>query len=257
MDDTIQDDLTVPADFRLLSAPMPPMLPSVVGVSSDNRFFRLNYEGSKPFWSDGRAGATFSYVAAYEPFVDHLAVAINLFDVSLGHDDEPPSHALLIDRANAAVYVGEYGEVCRFLRRQHPPRRPPTPEEIEEANKRLDELKGMSLDQLRDHGAFEFVFGSKPEQQNRCAEMVAWLDQYITGELIRAYMTAAEASQFEAFHYLSRFRQRIEHRQQLKAQQEGEPANEGNIAAYRSFPPAGPFSAAERLSAHCGSERIC
>jgi hypothetical protein len=77
-------------------------------------------------------------------------VAINLFDVCLGHDDEPPSHALLIDRANAAVYVGEYGEVCRFLRRQHPPRRPPTAEEIEEANKRLDELNRMSLDQARE-----------------------------------------------------------------------------------------------------------
>lgn len=117
MDDTTQDNLTIPADFRLLPVPMPAMLPDVVGVNSDRRFFRLNYEGSKPFWSDGRAGATFSYVAAYEPFVDHLAVAINLFDVSLGHDDEPPSHALLIDRANAAVYVGEYGEVSRFLRR--------------------------------------------------------------------------------------------------------------------------------------------
>lgn len=97
MDDATQDNMTVPADFRLLPAPMPPMLPGVVGVSSDKRFFRLNYEGSKPFWSDGRAGAPVPYYAAYEPFVDHLAVAISLFDVSLGHDDEPPLHALLVD----------------------------------------------------------------------------------------------------------------------------------------------------------------
>jgi hypothetical protein len=215
MDDTTQDNLTVPADFRLLPAPMPPMLPSVVGVSSDKRFFSLSYEGSKPFWSDGRAGATFSYYAAYEPFVDHLAVAINLFDVSLGHDDEPPTHALLVDRANAAVYVGEYGAVSRFLRRQHPPRRPPTPEEIEEANKQLDELEKLNLDQLREMGMFEFVFGPKPEMQDRCAEMVAWLDQYITEELIRSYVAAAEAGRFEAFHYLNRLKQRIEYSRQV------------------------------------------
>jgi len=215
MDDTTQDNLTVPADFRLLPPPMPPMLPDVVGVSSNGRFFSLSYEGSKPFWSDGRAGATFSYFAAYEPFVDHLAVAINLFDVCLGHDDEPPSHALLIDRANAAVYAGEYGEVSRFLRRQHPPRRPPTPDEIEEANKQLAGLERMNLDQLREMGMFEFVLGPKPEQQDRCAEMVAWLDQYITEELIRSYVAAAEAGRFEAFHYLSRFRQRIEYSNQI------------------------------------------
>jgi hypothetical protein len=41
MDDTTQDNLTVPADFRLLPAPMPPMLPDVVGVSGDKRFFSL------------------------------------------------------------------------------------------------------------------------------------------------------------------------------------------------------------------------
>lgn len=215
MDDTTQDILTVPADFRLLPVPMPPMLPSVVGISSDRRFFRLNYEGSKPFWSDGRAGATFSYYAAYEPFVDHLAVAINLFDVSLGHDDEPPTHALLVDRANAAVYVGEYGAVSRFLHRQHPPRRPPTPEEIEEANKQLDELEKLNLDQLREMGMFEFVFGPKPEQHDRCAEMVAWLDQYITEELIRSYVAAAEAGRFEAFHYLNRLKQRIDYSRQI------------------------------------------
>jgi hypothetical protein len=215
MDNATQDNLTIPSDFRPLHVPMPPMLPSVVGVGSDKRFFSLSYEGSKPFWSDGRAGATFSYFAAYEPFVDHLAVAINLFDVCLGHDDEPRTHALLVDRANAAVYVGEYGAVSRFLRRQHPPRRPPTPEEIAEANKRLDELEKLNLDQLREMGMFEFVFGPKPELQDRCAEMVAWLDQYITEELIRSYVAAGEAGRFEAFHYLNRLKQRIDYTRQI------------------------------------------
>jgi hypothetical protein len=173
MEEPITNDLMIPPDFRLLPVPMPPMLPGVAGVKSDSRFFRLNYEGSKPFWSDGRAGATFSYCAAYEPYVDHLVMAIHFFDASLGHDDEPPAHSLLIDRRESAVYIGVYGEVCRFLQKQHPPRRPPTPKEIEEMNKQLAEMERMSLDQLRELGMFEFVFGPKLEQQDQCAEMVA------------------------------------------------------------------------------------
>jgi hypothetical protein len=211
MGEPITNDQIIPPDFRLLPVPMPPMLPNVVGVKGDSRFFGLNYEGSKPFWSDGRVGATFSYSAAYMPYVDHLAMAIHLLDICLGHDDEPPTHSLLIDRKNAVVYAVEYAEIYRFLRRQHPPRRPITPEEIEEANKQLADLERMSLDQLRENGMFEFMLGPKPEQQERCQGMIHWLDQYITEELIRSYVTAAEAGRIEAFYHLDRFRQRIEY----------------------------------------------
>jgi hypothetical protein len=76
-------------------------------------------------------------------------------------------------------------------------------------------MERMSLDQLRDLRVFEFVFGPKPEQQDRRAEMVAWLDQRITEELIRSYVAAAEAGQLEAFHHLSRLRQRIERGRQI------------------------------------------
>lgn len=211
MGEPITNDQIIPPDFRLLPVPMPPMLPNVVGVNGDNRFFGLNYEGSKPFWSDGRAGATFSYYAAYEPYIDHLAMVIHLLDANLGHDDEPPAHSLLIDRRESAVYIGSYGKVCRFLQEQHPPRCLPTPEEIEEANKRLAEMERMSLDQFRELGMFEFVFGPKPEQQDQCAELVAWLDQYINEELIQSYVAAGERGQFQAFYHLDRFRRRIEH----------------------------------------------
>jgi hypothetical protein len=109
--------------FTKLPVGMPPMLPEVVGVRGERRFFSLSYEGSNPFWSDGRAGSTFSYYGAYQPFVEHLAVALYLFDVDLGSDDGPPTHALLIDRQAAAVYVGGYDEVQQCLKEQHPPRR--------------------------------------------------------------------------------------------------------------------------------------
>ncbi len=200
----------LPAGFRKLTVPMPPMLPDVVGVTSDHRFFRLNYEGSKPYWSDGRAGSTFSYYAAYDPYVNHLALSIHLLDVSLGHDDEPPTHSLLVDRQEAAVYVGAYNEVRHFLQSQHPPRRPPTPEEIEEMNRYLAEMERLSFDQLRERGMFEFLLGPKPSQQDRCAEMIVWLDEFITDDLIQSYMAAAEAGRVEAYYYLDRYRLMIE-----------------------------------------------
>ena len=59
------------------------------------------------------------------------------------------------------------------------------------------------------------MLGPKPEQQERCAEMVEWLDQFITEELIQLYVTAAEAGQFEAFYQLDRSRRRVEHSQKI------------------------------------------
>jgi hypothetical protein len=215
MGEPITNDPIIPPDFHLLPVPMPPILPGIVGIKSDSRFFRLNYEGSKPFWSDGRAGATFSYYAAYEPYVNHLVMAIHLLDVCLGHDDEPPTHSLLIDRASAVVYAGNYAQVCHFLRRQHAPRRRPTPEEIEEVNEQLAELERMSLDQLRESGMFEFMLGPKPELQERCQELIYWLDQYITEELIHSYVAETKAGRLNAFYHLDRFRQRIEYSREI------------------------------------------
>lgn len=200
----------VPADFRKLPIPMPPMLPEVVGLRSDHRYFSLSYEGSKPFWSDGRAGGTFSYFAAYESFINHPTVALHLFEADLGSDDGPATHALLIDRQTSTVFIGDYGAVQGFLSKQHPPRRAPTPEEIEEMNRQLAELEQMNLDQLRELGMFEFLLGPQPQQQERCLEMIAWLDGFITEELIRSYIAAAEGGEPLAFYHLRQLQHRLQ-----------------------------------------------
>ncbi|MGH9429820.1 MAG: hypothetical protein ACRD2L_26340 [Terriglobia bacterium] len=215
MNEPITNNVTIPSDCRLLPIQMPPMLPDVVGVKSEARYFSLSYEGGKAWWSDRRAGATFSYYGAYEPYVSHLTMAIHLLDVDLGSDDGPPTHALLIDRGEGIVYVGGYDEVSCLLEQQHPPRCPPTPEEIEEMNRDLAKMEKMSLDEMREIGMFEFMLGSTPQQQDRCGEMIAWLDQFINEELIQSYVAASEAGQFEAFYHLDRFRQRVEFSQSI------------------------------------------
>lgn len=203
------NDQEVPADFCKLPIPMPPMLPNVVGLRGDYRYFSLSYEGSKPFWSDGRAGGTFSYFAAYEPFISHPTIALHLFEADLGSDDGPPTHALLIDRQTDDIYVGDYDAVGHFLAKQRPPRCQPTPEEIEEVNRQLAEMEQMNFDQLRELGMFEFVLGPQSQQQERCLEMIAWLDGFITEELILSYIAAAETGEPLAFYHLRRFQERL------------------------------------------------
>jgi hypothetical protein len=188
----------------------PPTLAEVIGVRSEARYFSICYEGSKPFWTDGRAGSTFSYHSAYEPYVKHLTMAIHLLGVNLGSDDEPPTYALLIDREEGGVYVGAYGEVRSLLNLQHPPRRPPTPEEIEEMDKELARMEQMSPDDMRERGMFEFLLGSTERQRERCWEMVSWLDECIDENLILSYLQAAGAGNLEAIYHLRRFQQRVE-----------------------------------------------
>ena len=203
-------ELKIPESFRKLPVPVPPMLPEVVGVRGESRFFSLSYEGSKPFWTDGRAGATFSYFAAYQPFVEHLALAIHLFEVDLGSDDGPPTHALLVDRREAQVYVGDYDAVHHFLKEQHPLLQPLTPEEVEEIEEQFAALDKMSVEQMQELGMFEFMLGPAEQQRDKCWALVEWLDALITEDLLKAYLAASEAGNYLALHHLLLFQRRVE-----------------------------------------------
>jgi len=203
--------------LRKLPVPMPPMLPEVIGLTSDCRYFSLSYEGGKAWWTDGRAGRTFSYYAAYQPYVEHFAIGLHLLGMDLGSDDGPPTHALLVDRQAAEVYVGEYDEVWRWLKTQHPPRQPLTPAEIEEAERQQAAWESATLDELRELGMFEFMLSATEGQKDKCWAMVAWLDDFITEDLLKAYLAASEAENIEALHHLLQFQRRMAAHQQTGA----------------------------------------
>lgn len=206
-----------PESLRKLPVPMPPMLPELIGLTSDCRYFSLSYEGGKAWWTDGRAGRTFSYYAAYQPYIEHLAIAIHLVEMDLGSDDGPPTHALLVDRHAAEVYVGEYDEVRRWLKQQHLPRRPLTLAEMEEAEQERAALEQATLDELRELGMFEFMLGATEGQKDKCWAMVAWLDDFITEDLLGAYLAASEAGNIEALHHLLQWQRRMAAPQQTGA----------------------------------------
>ena len=71
--------------FNLIPTPLPPMLPGMVGVPENSRYFSLCYYGSKATWSDGRSFGTFSFYAVYQPLINHMTLDIYLWRYHLGY----------------------------------------------------------------------------------------------------------------------------------------------------------------------------
>lgn len=202
--------------FIELPVPMPPMLPSMIGVSN-TQYFALYYQGSKATWSNGRAMATFSYYAVYAPLIEHITLAIHLEPYNLGSDDEMPEHAILCDTVSHKMYVGAYKEIDYFLLQQHPHEPSQlTAQEFEEAVKALED---MSFEQMQRLGMFEMFGNTNPQARLATAELVQWLDQQITEELIQQYIQLANRGNWTAIMALDTLKRRIseakEHQQQL------------------------------------------
>ncbi|MEG3920734.1 hypothetical protein QUA07_16590 [Microcoleus sp. T3_A4] len=204
--------------FIELPVPMPPMLPSMIGVSN-TQYFALYYQGSKATWSNGRAMATFSYYAAYAPLIEHITLAIHLDPYNLGSDDEMPEHAILCDTVSRKMYVGTYKEIDHFLLQQHPNESPALSEqEFKEAVKAVE---NMTLEQMQKLGMFEMFGSTNPQARQQTIELVQWLDQQITEELIQQYIQLANRGNWTAITALDTLKRRIseakEHQQQLES----------------------------------------
>jgi hypothetical protein len=155
----------------------------MVGVSVDSRYFSIAYWGSKATWTDGRSRATFSYYGCYQPLINHIAIACYLWNYHLGSDDEYPTYALLCDRQDNKLYVGEIKAVEKFLDSQHPPIQPMTQEQWEEAKKLIESMPPPTEAELRQWGMFEMFGRISHEQQQQKVELVQWLDQQMNKSL--------------------------------------------------------------------------
>jgi hypothetical protein len=192
--------------FIELPVPMPPTLPEMVGVSN-SQYFAMYYQGSKATWSNGRAMATFSYYAVYAPLIEHITLAIHLESYNLGSDDELPEHAILCDTVRHKMYVGAYKEIDYFLLQQHPHEPSQlTAQEFEEAVKAVE---SMTLEQMQRLGMFEMFGNTNPQARQATAELVQWLDQQITEELIQQYIQLANRGNWTAVRALDTLKRRI------------------------------------------------
>lgn len=203
--------------FIELPVAMPPMLPGMVGVSN-TQYFALYYQGSKVTWSNGRAMATFSYYAVYAPLIEHITLAIHLEPYNLGSDDEMPEHAILCDTIHNKMYVGAYQEIDNFLVQQHSDELSTfSQEEFEAAVKALED---MSLEQMQALGMFEMFGNTNPQSRRETAELVHWLDQYITEELIQHYIQRANRGNGTAITAIETLKRRISEAEKQQQQLE-------------------------------------
>lgn len=209
------DTVSLPAHFRLLPIPLPPMLAALVGHNGISRWFSLCYVGSKATWSTGWISSTFSYYAGYQPLLEHPVLALHLAAFDFGSDDGPPQHALLCDRQTAQMTVGAYEEVCRFLRQANPAPPSPSADEIEAMRQ---PFATMTMEDMREQGMFEFLFGPAPANRQLGSELVAWLDQFITPALLRQYHDAWDGGNWHAAQILTQYAHRFRQRQQQAAE---------------------------------------
>lgn len=201
--------MTIPDNFQILNVPLPPMLLEMAGVKGDSQFVAFYYS-SKATWTDGRSSATFPFYAVWQPYIDHIAIAIDLFDCNLGSDDETATQALVCDRTGEKVYVAPYKEAMSFLERQHPPRQEITQEQWEEIKAQLEAQPPLSMEEMQELGMFE-MFAPNPKHKEKAIELIHWLDRYIDEALIRRYIEAASNGDVRAAWGLEMFKRRQHH----------------------------------------------
>ncbi|MEG4026060.1 hypothetical protein [Microcoleus sp. S13C4] len=131
---------------------------------------------------------------------------------------ELPEHAILCDTVRHKMYVGAYKEIDYFLLQQHPHEPSQlTAQEFEEAVKAVE---SMTLEQMQRLGMFEMFGNTNPQARLATAELVQWLDQQITEELIQQYIQLANRGNWTAIMALDTLKRRIseakEHQQQLE-----------------------------------------
>lgn len=197
---------------------MPPMLPEMVGVKSDARYFSIGYYGSKATWSSGRSLATFNYYNVYRPLITHLTLALDLSGYNLGSDDEYPTHNILFDREESKIYVGEYQQVAKFLEAQHPPIEPVelTAEELEQLKLQIEaEFGSYDEAKMQKLGLFELFTRPNESQRKETTELIKWLDKFINADLIDRYINAANQGSSAAYEAMSSFKNRVILSQQL------------------------------------------
>jgi hypothetical protein len=192
--------------FTELPIPMPPMLSSMIGIR-DIRYFFIFYQGTNATWSNGSGAGTFSYYAVYAPLIEHIALAIHLAPYNLGSDDEVPEHAILCDSVRNKMYVGTCKEIHYFLSQQHSDELVQlTEREFEAAVKAVEDL---SFEQMQRLGMFEMFGNVNPQARQETAEMVQWLDRYITEDLIKQYIQLANRGNYTAMMAIETLKCRI------------------------------------------------
>ena len=162
---------------------LPPVLMRMIGYEANARFVAIYYLASKATWNDGLQLSTFSYYNVYEPLKEHPAVALRLLDANLGNDDEMPTHALLCDREERKLYVGEFERVLALCRQQHPEEL--SADYLAEYRGAVEREEPTTAGDFNRLGMFELFTRPDEGAERETVLLRQWLDAQLTEELIR------------------------------------------------------------------------
>ncbi len=184
---------------------MPPILLEMAGVSVESRYIGMYYQSTNPIWTDGRTLRTFSFYACWNPLIQHPAIsfplrmAINLDSTrqdsddeydepGLGSDDCSPTHLIVCDRVEQTMAIAAWKSGHQFLKAQHPPRPPATPEEIEAERKAVLALMKTldwkpTVEEMNQRGMFEMFSQPDAKLIHQRDEIIAFLDRHLDPEI--------------------------------------------------------------------------
>lgn len=182
-------------DLIPIPATLPPNLLLMIGYPASARYIGLCYMGSKATWSDGIASATFPYYSVYEPLINHPAIALQIGKLHLGSDDAYPTHMLLCDREERTLSAGKFEVVKRILTSQF------TAKPSEELLAQYESIfqRPESVEEMQALGLFDLILTPSDEMRRETENLLAWLDQFITRELIEQYVELLQAGDQRAW----------------------------------------------------------
>jgi hypothetical protein len=162
-----------PEIAKQLQLPLPPTLVELIGADCVcDQYIALFYSNSKPRWKSADLTKDF-YRPIWRTFTTHLAVEIKLYGYKLGSDFQPPEHTLILDTKQKEIYIAPLYSAIQVL-------------EIQSVR------QDTTLMPVPNHQPDCCFVPPSAHQADLFQQMVSWLDQLITPELIQAYEQEAK-----------------------------------------------------------------
>ncbi len=170
-------DDALPLGHTHLDVPVPPHLAEACGYRGNARYVGFYWmpAGDEVVYDDGRSSGT-GDAWAFLAYRRHGKVEAHLRPYNLGYSDLEAEHALIIDRANDLASVASMAIARQFLRAQHPPPVPLSPEQRAQLERTLEQLtqpgwREVKIDPQQIRRAME-------QQRQHIARILAYLDQW-------------------------------------------------------------------------------
>ncbi|MDY3551455.1 hypothetical protein R5W24_000531 [Gemmata sp. JC717] len=165
--------MTTSLPGQRVDLPLPPDLCLTLGYRGNARFVAFSWLFDHFTVDDGRSsGSANGWV--YQAYARHPAAAPLLDGHDLGGADHAAPSVLLIDREKNLATIAPAAEARKFLRAQHPPEVPLTPEQQEAFQREFQKLLAEHRNRPFDPGA---VAREMAEQRGRVGRLMSWLDQ--------------------------------------------------------------------------------